>query len=123
MRSTAAGPEAQTARITRTPKPGRKAMEFLTNFIITVPEGTPGQTLDDTEALEAQRAHELADQGHLLRLWTPPPELGVSRTLGLWQARDGEEIHAIVESLPMFTWMTAEITPLTPHPSDPGTKS
>jgi muconolactone delta-isomerase len=98
-------------------------VEFLTTFIITVPEGTPGQAVNDTEALEAERTRELAEQGHLLRLWTPPPELGVSRVLGLWQARDGEEMQAIVESLPMFAWMTVESTPLTPHPNDPGTKS
>ena len=38
-------------------------MEFLTTLTITVPEGTPGPTVDDTKAHEAQRAHELAGQG------------------------------------------------------------
>jgi muconolactone delta-isomerase len=94
-------------------------VEFLTTFIITIPEGTPGQTVDDTEAREAERAQELANQGHLLRLWTPPPELHVSRVLGLWQAQDADEMQAILESLPLFNWMTVETTPLTPHPNDP----
>ena len=44
------------------------ATEFLTTFAITVPEGTPSGTVDDTKAREALRAHELARQGHLLRL-------------------------------------------------------
>ena len=39
--------------------------EFLTTFTISVPEGTPGQAVDDTEAREARRVKELAGQGHL----------------------------------------------------------
>ena len=70
-----------------------------------------------TEAGEARRAKELARQGHLLRLWKLP---GKGRALGLWRARDLAEMQAILKSLPLDAWMTAETTPLTPHPSDPG---
>jgi muconolactone delta-isomerase len=55
------------------------AAEFLTTFTI-VPEGTPDRVVADTEAREAQRAKELAGQGHPLRLWMLP---GESRALGL----------------------------------------
>ncbi|MGH3183263.1 MAG: muconolactone Delta-isomerase family protein [Streptosporangiaceae bacterium] len=90
--------------------------EFLTTFTISVPEGTPSQTVENTEAREAQRARELAGQGHLLRLWMLP---GASRALGLWRARDAAEMQAIVTSLPLDAWMTVQTTPLTEHPSDP----
>jgi muconolactone delta-isomerase len=92
--------------------------EFLTEFIISIPKGTPSQTVDDTEAREAQRAKELAGQGHLLRLWRLP---GESRALGLWSAGDPAELEAILKSLPLDSWMTDETTPLTRHPSDPAT--
>ena len=94
-------------------------MEFLTTLTITVPEGTPGRTVDDTKAREAERAHELAEDGHLLRLWTPPAEPGEWRTLGLWQAQDAAEMQAILASLPLYVWMTVETTPLGQHPNDP----
>jgi muconolactone delta-isomerase len=90
--------------------------EFLTIFTISVPEGTPRRAVDDTEAREARRAKELAGQGHLLRLWRLP---GPSRALGLWNARDPDEMQAILKSLPLDPWMTVETTPLTRHPSDP----
>jgi muconolactone delta-isomerase len=90
--------------------------EFLVIFTTTIPAGTPGQTVEDTEAREAQRAKELAGQGHLLRLWRLP---GESRSLGLWSAADPAEMQAILQSLPLDPWMTDETTPLTPHPSDP----
>lgn len=98
------------------PEAGAGAVEFLTTFSITVPEGTPGQAVDDTEAREAERTQELAKQGHLLRLWRLP---GEGRALGLWRAGDASEMQAIVESLPLTVWMTTETTQLTPHPSDP----
>ena len=41
--------------------------------------------------------------------------------LGLYRARDAAEMQAILESLPLYAWMGAATTPLSRHPSDPGT--
>jgi muconolactone delta-isomerase len=90
--------------------------EFLTTFSIAIPPGTPAQTVADTKAREAERAYELAGQGHLLRLWALP---GEGRSLGLWQAPDADAMQAILKSLPLDAWMTVQTTPLTPQPSDP----
>jgi len=92
------------------------AAEFLVTFTLAVPPGTATQTVQDTKAREAHAAHDLAGQGHLLRLWTLP---GDGRALGLWQARDAAEMQAILDSLPLAPWMTVNTTPLSPHPSDP----
>jgi muconolactone D-isomerase len=98
-----------------------KTVEFLTVLITHVPEGTPDSVVEDTKAREAVRAAELAGQGHLLRLWKPPVEPGEWRTLGLWSADDADHLQTILESLPLHVWMTVEVTPLHPHPNDPGT--
>jgi muconolactone delta-isomerase len=92
--------------------------EFLTTFVIAIPEGTPAHAVEDTKAREAERAYELAGQGHLLRLWALP---GEGHALGLWQARDPAELQAILKSLPLDAWMRVQTTPLTRHPSDPAT--
>jgi muconolactone delta-isomerase len=92
--------------------------EFLTTFTVTIPAGTPAQTAEDTKAREAERAYELAGQGHLLRLWTLP---GEGRSLGLWRAQDAAGMQAILASLPLNAWMTVQTAPLTRHPSDPAT--
>jgi muconolactone delta-isomerase len=91
------------------------ATEFLVTFTLAVPPGTAGQTVEDTKAREAQAAHDLAGQGHLLRLWIRPD----GRPLGLYQARDAAQMQAILEALPLSPWMTVDTTPLSPHPSDP----
>ena len=102
------GPAPKSPRSTGT--------EFLTTFSVAIPQGTPGRAVRAAEEGEAERTHELAQQGHLVRLWTLP---GQGRALGLWRAQDAAEMQAIVKSLPLDPWMTTEITPLTPHPSDP----
>jgi muconolactone delta-isomerase len=99
---------------------GAPGSEFLTTFVIDVPEGTPGPAVEETEAREAERAKELAGQGHLRRLWALP---GRGRSLGLWQAASPAELQAILRSLPLDPWLTVQTTPLTPHPSDPAQTS
>ncbi len=90
--------------------------EFLTTFTIKIPADTPNLAVADAEAGEAARTHDLADLGYLERLWVLP---GQGHNLGLWRARDGAEMQRIVDSLPLDPWMVTDITPLTPHPSDP----
>jgi muconolactone delta-isomerase len=100
-------------------EPAQSGGEFLTVFTITIPEGTPELEVRDTKASEARRAHELVQQGHLRRLWALPAEPGESRTLGLWRGRDAAELEAILESLPLYGWMSVQTTPLAEHPNDP----
>jgi muconolactone delta-isomerase len=101
-------------------RPGRAGAEFLAAFTITIPDGTPRQSVEDAEAGEVARARELAAQGRLERLWALP---GQGRSLGVYRARDSAEMEAIVKSLPLDPWMVTEIMPLTPHPSDPAITS
>ena len=72
-----------------------------------------GEPTDFDRGHEADRAQELAGQGHLLRLWMLP---GEGRALGLWRAQDAAEMQAILVSLPLYAWMNVQTTPLTPHP-------
>ena len=97
-------------------------MEFLTELVTNVPEGTDEATVEETKAREARRAAELAAAGHLLRLWKPPPVPGEWRTLGLFSADDEQQLQGILTSLPLHVWMTVTVTPLAPHPNDPAGK-
>ena len=95
-------------------------MEFLADMRTYVPDGTPDSEVDDTKAREASRAKQLAAQGHLLRLWKPPVQTGEWRTIGLWSADSEQELHALLTTLPLHAWMKVDVTPLAPHPNDPG---
>jgi len=103
-----------------TPTQGAAGSEFLTAFTVTVPAGTPDEDVDATTAREADRARQLAEEGHLLRLWTLP---GQGRALGLFRALDTTEMEGILASLPLYAWLSLQTTPLAPHPSDPARTS
>jgi muconolactone D-isomerase len=95
-------------------------MEFLVDMRTTVPPGTSAETVADTRRREAARSAELAAQGHLRRLWKPPEGPGEWHTIGLFAAADEPEVRQVLESMPLHAWMEVTVTPLKPHPSDPG---
>jgi muconolactone delta-isomerase len=94
-------------------------MEFLTDMITTVPEGTSSTKVDELRVAEAVRAAELAKAGHLVRLWRPPLDPGEWRSIGLFRATNEAELRKVLASLPLHIWMKVAVTPLTSHPNDP----
>jgi muconolactone D-isomerase len=98
-------------------------VEYLVTMTTHVPEGTADEAVQDVRAREAARSAELAAQGHLLRLWRPPLRAGEWRTLGLFAAADEAELEEVLASMPLRVWRTDEVTPLSPHPNDPASRS
>src|SRR5258706_8676972 len=95
-------------------------MEFLVSLGTRVPDGPRDAEVDAIRIREAARSRELAAQGHLLRLWRPPLDAGEWRTWGLFQAADATELESVLSSMPLRVWRHDTVTPLTVHPSDPG---
>jgi len=94
-------------------------MEYLTDMVTTVPEGTSPAKVDELRLAEAVRAAELAKSGHLIRLWRPPLGPGEWRSIGLFRAADEVELRQVLDSLPLHIWMKVSVTPLNSHPNDP----
>src|SRR6476646_9966543 len=94
-------------------------MEYLVTMTTRVPAGTPEDAVQDIRAREAAHSRELAARGHLLRLWRPPLQPGEWCTLGLFAAADSDRLEEVLASMPLRVWRTDEVTPLSPHPSDP----
>ncbi|MFF2254399.1 muconolactone Delta-isomerase family protein [Streptomyces sp. NPDC058142] len=98
-------------------------MEYLVTMTTHVPEGTSQAEVDDIRTREAANSHKLAERGQLLRLWRPPLQPGEWRTLGLFAAPDAARLEDVLSSMPLRVWRSDEVTPLTPHPNDPGLAS
>ncbi len=94
-------------------------MEYLVTMTTNVPDGTSEAAVEDMRAREAARSHDLATQGHLLRLWRPPLEPGEWRTIGLFDAADERQLEEVLASMPLRVWRTDEVIPLSVHPNDP----
>lgn len=98
-------------------------MEHLVTMTTHVPEGTSQAEVDEVRTREAAHSRRLAEQGQLLRLWRPPLHPGEWRTLGLFAAQDAAHLEDVLSSMPLRVWRSDEVTPLTPHPNDPGPAS
>jgi muconolactone delta-isomerase len=94
-------------------------MEFLVEFEVNVPEGTPASQVEVRNDAEASAAARLADEGHLVRLWKPPVAAGETKALGLYCADSEAQLAALLNALPLYDWMRITVTPLEPHPNDP----
>ena len=88
--------------------------EFLVEFDLKVPDGTPETEVEQRTRAEASAAARLADQGHLVRLWRRD-----ATAIGLYAADSEAELDGLMQALPLADWMQITITPLAPHPNDP----
>jgi muconolactone D-isomerase len=94
-------------------------MEYLVDFTIDIPDGTSSTDVDSRSRAEAERVDALGREGRALRVWRPLPDNGRWRAIGLYRADDEAELSAILESLPLYSWMTISVQALAPHPNDP----
>jgi muconolactone D-isomerase len=78
-------------------------MEYLTEMVTMVPEGTSPVEVDELRAAEAVRAAELAKAGHLVRLWRPPLKPGEWRSIGLFRAADEAELQQVLACYPFIS--------------------
>lgn len=94
-------------------------MDFLVDFDINVPEGTPEGEVTARQVAEAVAAAKLVDQGHLIRLWMRRVAPGESRPIGLYRAESEADMDGLLRALPLYEWMRVTVTPLERHPNDP----
>src|SRR5258708_3366890 len=95
------------------------AMEFLVTMTTLVPDGTSDEAVLQMRGREAAHSAELAEQGHLLRLWRPPLQPGEWRTIGLFAAGDEVELNDVLVSMPLRVWRSDQVRALAAHPNDP----
>jgi muconolactone D-isomerase len=93
-------------------------MEFLVEFVVVVPPGTPESDVDRRRSEEAVAARKLADDGHLVRLWRVAAAAGTSRAIGIYEADDQQQLDGLLEALPLYEWMQIKVTALEHHPND-----
>jgi muconolactone delta-isomerase len=95
------------------------ALEFLVEFDLHVPAGTPQSEVRDREQAESAAAAKLGDEGHLVRLWRRPRVGDGATALGLYRADTEAQLDALLSDLPLADWLRVTVTPLESHPNDP----
>ena len=88
-------------------------MKFLVGIEVRLPGTLPEAERQELLKAELERGRELVEAGVISAIWRIP---GALRNVGIWEAEDATELHEHVASLPLFPWLTAEVTPLAVHP-------
>lgn len=94
-------------------------MEFLVQFDLAIPPGTPAAEVTDGERAEASAAAQLANAGHLMRLWKLPGGPAEAKAIGVYRADSQPQLDGLLRALPLYEWLKITVTPLAPHPNDP----
>jgi muconolactone delta-isomerase len=98
-------------------------LEFLVEFEVNVPDGTPESEVKRRNVAEAAAADRLVDQGHLVRVWNTPATAERTKALGLYRAASEAQLDELLHALPLAEWMHVNVTRLHPHPNDPARRA
>jgi muconolactone D-isomerase len=80
-------------------------VEFLVEFEISVPDGTPQSEVEDRENAEASAAAKLVDEGHLVRLGNRPVAPAETRAVGVYRATGKTHLDDLLAALPLYDWI------------------
>ena len=98
-------------------------MEFLVEFEVEVPAGTPDAEVEHHQRAESTAAAKLSEDGHLVRLWRRPLVGDGTTAIGLYRADSEAELDGLLAALPLADWLHVSVTRLEAHPNDPATAS
>lgn len=90
-------------------------MRFMVQMVVGLPGDWPAEKVDEIGRAENARGHEMIKAGKLRRLFRI---VGKRANFSIWDADSLEELHEILQSLPMHPWMDISVTPLIEHPSE-----
>lgn len=89
-------------------------MLFQVEMDVRIPHDLERAHVEELKRLERERAQELQRSGKWRHLWRV---VGRYRNTSIFDVTDGEELHALLTSLPLFPFMTMRVTALCRHPS------
>jgi len=90
-------------------------MRFAVRMDVNLPVDLDPDVRAATLAREKAYSQELQAAGKWPHIWRI---VGQYSNLSIFDVADNDELHAILWGLPLFPYMTVQVTPLAVHPSD-----
>jgi muconolactone D-isomerase len=87
---------------------------YLVRMDVHIPHDLPADRADEIKAQEKAYSHRLQREGVWRELWRV---VGEYANYSVFDARDNDHLHEILSNLPLFPYMTIDVTPLAAHPS------
>ncbi|WP_432514737.1 muconolactone Delta-isomerase [Kineococcus sp. SYSU DK001] len=89
-------------------------MLFAVTMDVAIPADLPADVRAETVAREKAYSQELQRSGVWRHIWRCA---GQYSNLSIFDVRDNEHLHEVLWNLPLFAYMTIQVTPLAHHPS------
>ncbi|MDQ1105680.1 muconolactone Delta-isomerase [Nocardioides zeae] len=89
-------------------------MLFCVRMDVDLPRDLDPEVRADTLAREKAYSQELQRSGKWPHIWRV---VGAYSNISVFDVDSTEELHDLLWNLPLFPYMTIDVTPLAPHPS------
>ncbi len=89
-------------------------MLFHVRMDVAIPHDLDPDTRADLLAREKRYSQELQERGTWVHLWRV---VGRYSNISVFDVGSTDELHDVLWNLPLFPYMTLDVTPLCPHPS------
>ncbi|SER73190.1 muconolactone D-isomerase [Pseudomonas sp. NFACC02] len=89
-------------------------MLYCVEMTVNIPRDIPADQVEQIKVAEKARAVELQKAGKWPHLWRV---VGKYSNVSILDVDSNDELHDVLSSLPLFPYMTIQVTPLAKHPS------
>ncbi|AAP86133.1 muconolactone Delta-isomerase (plasmid) [Cupriavidus necator H16] len=89
-------------------------MLYCVQMDVKIPDSVPADRAEAIKAAEKARAIEIQQAGKWPHLWRVA---GRYANISIFDVECHDELHELLSSLPLFPYMTIQVTPLARHPS------
>jgi muconolactone D-isomerase len=80
---------------------------------VSMPADMPQKVKDDLRQRESDNSIRLMKNKKLRRIWRI---VGQTANFSVWETESLEELHGLIVTLPLYSFMKVSVTPLIQHP-------
>lgn len=89
-------------------------MLFLVRMDVHIPHDLPAEQANDIKAREKAYSQDLQRDGRWPHIWRV---VGEYANYSVFDVASNDELHQLLQGLPLFPFMKISVTPLARHPS------
>lgn len=89
-------------------------MLFLVRMDVRIPHHLPATQVEEIKAKEKAYSQELQRDGRWQSIWRV---VGEYANYSIFNVDSNDELHQLLQGLPLFPYMDIRVTPLATHPS------
>lgn len=90
-------------------------MKYLVHMDVNIPRDLPAEERGDLVAREKEYSQQLQREGKWPQIWRV---VGQYANYSIFDVDSHDELHQLLQGLPLFPFMDIQVTPLAVHPSD-----